>query len=97
MRDVKRFEILIETLHAPKAQKALEELGVRGYAVVRDVAGNHDGSVRDGDGVTSVDHLTWIVATCPADVEKQLADRLRPMLRRYGGSCVISDARRLEL
>jgi hypothetical protein len=47
---------------------------------------------RSGDELTSVFSNTYIMSACPPETAQKVAKELRPLLKRYGGACIISDA-----
>ena len=90
---VKRFEILVESLHVPRVVRLLDRAGVLSYAVIRDVSGKGDHGERRGDELTDVQRTSCIIAACPLDRETDLTTKLRPLLVEYGGSMMVSDGK----
>jgi nitrogen regulatory protein PII len=89
---VKRVEIVIDTLEAPKILRLLSNIGVSGYSVVKDVTGKGGRGTRAGDELTDVFKNSYILIACSPDESSRIADAILPTLKRFGGICLISDA-----
>jgi nitrogen regulatory protein PII len=92
MRPVKRIEIVIDSLELAHLLKALEQAGVSGYTVIRDVAGTGDRGARAGDQLSDVLKNSYVITTCSEEQLQALVDEIRPSLKRFGGICLVSDA-----
>jgi nitrogen regulatory protein PII len=95
MQPVKRLEIIANSIELGKILDGLESAKVPGYTVIRDVAGK---STR-GDGahdlaMTMLDNV-YIIAFCPPENLQRVADVIKPILNKFGGTCFISDAMEL--
>ena len=96
MNAVKRIEIIANYTELERILKGLDQAGVPGYTVIRDVAGK---STR-GDGkhdlaMTMLDNV-YIVAFFPPEKLDAVASNIRSILNKLGGSCFISDAMELR-
>lgn len=92
MRPVKRIEIVIDSLELRKLLKNLEQVGVSGYTVIQDAAGMGDRGVRAGDQLSDVLKNSYVITACPEEQLQPLIDAIRPLLKRFGGICLVSDA-----
>lgn len=92
MRPIKRIEIVIDSLELHKLLKILEQAGVSGYTVIRDAAGKGDRGARAGDQLTDVLKNSYIITTCAEEQLQPLVEAIRPLLKRFGGICLVSDA-----
>jgi nitrogen regulatory protein PII len=92
MRPVKRVEIVVETVELPKVIQLLFDAPVLSYTVVKEVVGCAERCMRDGDDLTDVITNVYVMAVCTADQVPSLVDLLRPILQRFGGTCLVSDA-----
>ena len=70
----------------------LDSCGVTGYAMLRNVLGKGDKKVESFDPITGEVENLMIVTTIDKDALKPLIEALRPILKRFGGSCLVSDA-----
>lgn len=92
MHPVKRIEIVIDKPHVGHARRALERVGVPGLTVFEAVAGYGDRGMRTGGEISDDQVNMCLLTTCrPEDVDR-LAAALEPVLRKFGGLCLISDA-----
>jgi nitrogen regulatory protein PII len=92
MQPVKRIEIIMDSTGLGKIAKILESVGVSGYTVIRDVTGSGDRGLRPGDELTDVFKNTYVMTACPEEKVQQIVDAIRPVLKRFGGVCLVSDA-----
>lgn len=93
MRDIKRVEIVIDKLHEHKVRDLLRDVGVAGWTVLEPVSGHGDRGDRDGGELSDAMVGRYLLTTCEESKIDQLAQRLEPLLRKYGGLCLISDAK----
>ncbi len=92
MTAVKRMEIVVDSVELPRITAAIDAAGVSGYTILRGVEGKGDRGLRSGDQPADVlKNVMLIVAATPAQAET-LAKKIHPMLKRFGGMCLVSDA-----
>ena len=95
LKAVKRLEIVTSSVELKKILETLEKLKVQGYSIIRGVSGKGDRGVTtcdlDVDGVCN----DYILAICDLDQEPDVLAALHPILTRYGGICISSDAKSL--
>jgi hypothetical protein len=60
--------------------------------VIRDIAGRGGRGERRGDELTGVFSNSYVMTACPAEQVEGLIDALRPVLTRFGGVALVSDA-----
>ncbi|MEM7681535.1 MAG: DUF190 domain-containing protein [Planctomycetota bacterium] len=92
MRNVKRIEIVIGKPHEHVVLDLLRNQGVPGFTVFEAVAGFGDRGARDGGELSDALVNRCILTTCEADRLPDLTAALEPVLLRFGGLCLISDA-----
>ena len=92
MKVVKRVEIITGPQECPRVMAALEACGVTGYAVLRNVLGKGDKKVESFDPITGTEENLMIVTTIDEQELNWLIQSLRPILKHFGGSCLVSDA-----
>ncbi|XHX78325.1 MAG: P-II family nitrogen regulator [Stenomitos frigidus ULC029] len=95
MHLVKKIEIIANSLELGKILESLEKSGVHGHAVIRNVAGK---SLREGGedlDMTMLDNA-YIIAFCMPEHIKTVAENVRPLLNKFGGTCYISDVMELR-
>lgn len=90
MHLVKKIEIIANSFELGKILDSLKKSGVHGHAVIRNVAGS---GLRDGAedlDLTMLDNV-YIIAFCMPEQIKEVAENVRPLLNKFGGTCYISD------
>lgn len=93
MIDVKRLEIVIDAPFSEQITAVLEQHGAVGWTILRGATGSGDRGLRYGDEITGVSNNHVIITTCaPEKLEALVAD-LQVLLKRFGGMCLVSDAR----
>jgi nitrogen regulatory protein PII len=91
MHLVKKIEIIANSFELGKILDSLDKSGVHGYAVIRNVAGkglHHDSEDLD---MTMLDNV-YIIAFCMPEQIKIVAENVRRVLNKFGGTCYITDA-----
>ena len=91
MTPMKKVEIVTDLLELPAIGRALEELGVSGYTIVRDVTGYGGRGRRTGDEITGVFQNCYLMAVCTPELAERIVETIRPILKRYGGIALLSD------
>ncbi|QDU65341.1 P-II family nitrogen regulator [Engelhardtia mirabilis] len=93
MQSVKRLEIVIGALQLKRVVQALQAAGAKGYTVIPGASGAGDRGIRWGDDPGgSSDNLLLICVVEIAD-EERIVGAVRPMLERFGGICLVTDAK----
>ena len=92
MQPVKRIEIVADSVELPEIVALVERAGASGYTVIRDVQGQGGRGLRANDTVTDVFKNSYILVACPPDVATRIIEQVRPLLKHYGGICLVSDA-----
>lgn len=92
MKQGKRVEVVINSRELSKLLRVLEEEGVTGYTVIEGVKGKGGRGERMSDDLTGVFRNSYVMTACPAERAAGLVEAVRPLLERYGGICLVSDA-----
>ena len=93
MQDVTRIEIVIDSLEAETVLAALDRIGVHDYTAIKGVHGRGSRGERGGDPFSGVfDNTMLLVIVRPAQ-RREVVELVRPILKRRGGYCLVSDAR----
>lgn len=93
MQEVHRIEIVVDASHSPRVIRLLNEHGLKGYTLIKGVVGVGERGEQWGDEITGVSNNNYLLTTCPPDRLEALTTDLRPILKRVGGICLVSDAR----
>lgn len=92
MKSVKRIEIVVDSVELKRITDLLDKAQLKGYTVIKDVLGRGEHGLRDGGDLTDVLTNIYVLIACNEDEVQPLLERLRPILTRFGGICLISDA-----
>lgn len=92
MQPIKRIEIVIDAAHTPELIKAVKAAGATGFTLIRDVQGSGDRGDRLGDGLGNVYRNCMLIIAGPEQAAPAIVESARPLLERYGGVCLVSDA-----
>lgn len=91
MTPMKRLEFVIDALELSAVCAVLEQAGVSGYTVVREVTGKGERGDRGGDDLTGALKNGYIFCACNDAQARAVAESIRPILRSLGGICLITD------
>ena len=93
MQIVKKIEIITNSLELQKVLKILDHAGVSGYTIIEDVTGKgHTGRVindLESHALTN----GYVMTICSEEQEHQLVEAIRPIIKKYGGLCIVTDAK----
>jgi nitrogen regulatory protein PII len=93
LKPCKRIEIVIERSQQRGVASALDAIPVSGYTILFNAGGTGDRGPRRADDVTDTDeNCVFIIATEDDAVVDAIVQKLQPVLKRYGGICLVSDA-----
>ena len=92
MKSVKRIEIITGPHEFRQMVSVMEASGMTGYAIIHKVLGKGDKKVDSWDSLTSEVENLMIVTTIGEDRLQEVVEAIRPILKRFGGSCLVSDA-----
>jgi nitrogen regulatory protein PII len=88
---MKRFEIVIGIEQLEQLTELLEKCGVRGYTVIKNAGGLGSRGTRDPDDVLMEEENVVVVLACKEDQAQRVLNELRPVMKGFGGMCLISD------
>lgn len=89
---VKRIEIVADATQLEPLLERLRACDAPGWTVLKGVAGFGDRGERDADQPTDVLGNVMILVACDEERAMTIVDQVRPILTRFGGLCLISDA-----
>lgn len=92
MQHVKRLEIITEAREMREVTRVLAQQNVSGYTIVHDVTGRGERGEQFGDELTGVFSNSYLLTTCAPEQLDELVEAIRPLLKKRGGVCLVSDA-----
>jgi nitrogen regulatory protein PII len=90
---VKRIELVVEAIEKEEVIASLKRINIRSFTIYHHVGGSGERGVRD-EGVfgEKFENVTFVIA-CSENQVKAVIEILRPVLKRFGGMCLVSDAK----
>ena len=88
---MKRLEIVIGIEQLEELMTLLGKNGVRGYTVIKNAGGCGPRGARNPDDVLYEQENVVVVLACKEDQAQIVVGQLRPIMKRLGGMCLISD------
>ena len=92
MIKVKKIEIVADAVGLPEILRLLDAKGVSGYTVIKDATGKGERGLRSGDEISDVFNNAYVLTACAPEQVVEIVEAVRPILRRSGGICLVSDA-----
>jgi nitrogen regulatory protein PII len=93
MLDVKRVEIVINSAFIDRTLEILDQVKVSGYTVIKETSGKGDRGA-SCDDLSCNYHGSFIMTVCTNDKQlNYLVEKLKPLLKKAGGVCLIDDAK----
>lgn len=93
MISVKRIELVIEAHEKDAVIELLSSINVRSYTIYKHVGGMGERGLRDESAFgDKLENITFVIA-CAETQLMAVIEILRPVLKRYGGMCLVSDAK----
>ena len=96
MRDVKRIEIVVEAPQEEAIRQLIEDAGIDGFTLMHAAAGRGQRGDRTSDGLSSAFQNVVFLIAAPEEETAAFVEEVRPILKRTGGICLVSDARWLK-
>jgi len=92
MFSIKRVELVIEAVEKANVISALKKININSYTIYKHVGGCGDRGDRDELAFgEKFENITFVIA-CPENRLSSVIEVLRPILKSYGGMCLVSDA-----
>lgn len=95
MKPVQRVEIVIGAPHVPSLLRALRGAGARGYTLISGASGAGDRGIRHGDDPAGSSGNQVVLCAVEPELLDDVVKAVRPLLTRYGGMALVSDAQRI--
>ena len=92
MTPVKKVEIVTASVEVENVARTLDRLGVSGYTIVREVEGSGGRGRRTGGELTGALTNSYVMTACAPDEVARIVEAIRPILERFGGVALVTDA-----
>lgn len=94
---MKKLEVVVDSLHLNKILELFDKEGASGYSVIKDVLGKGERGLMSGDELTDVFKNSYVFTICSDDLAQEISQKLEPLLKKYGGVCIISDVQAIGI
>lgn len=92
MIKVKKIEIVVDSVGLPEILRLLDAKEASGYTILRDATGKGERGLRAGDELSDVFKNAYVMTACPPEQVAPIIEAVRPILKKFGGVCLVSDA-----
>ncbi len=92
MKHVKRLEIIIDAPELPTLLALLRAKGVSGYTVISPVTGSGGRGERRNDEPGGGSGNACVLTAVSNEQAVEVIESIRPVLKRRGGICLVTDA-----
>jgi nitrogen regulatory protein PII len=96
MIKMKKVEIIVEALETENITNILETIGVSGFTILNDISGRGERGNRLADELTDVFKNKYIITICEENKVSKIVESVRPILKKVGGVCLVSDVHWVE-
>jgi nitrogen regulatory protein PII len=90
---VKKIEIITNSLEMPQVLRILDNINVSGYTIIENVTGKGDRGQVINDLATPALTNGYVMSICTTEQEHKLVEAITPILKKFGGVCIVSDAK----
>jgi hypothetical protein len=91
MKNMKKVELIIESVYTPRLLKLFENHDIDGYTLIKDIEGVGGHGIKSADDVSDVFSNIYIFTLCEAEKYDDMDKDIRKFLNKYGGKCILSD------
>jgi len=92
LEQVKRVEIVVDSLDFHSLLDELSAIGVHDYTAMKGVFGRGSRGERGGDPFSGAFDNTYVLLACQPEQVDLIVDTVRRILVGRGGMCLVSDA-----
>ncbi len=92
MKTVKRLEIVIDSIHSEEIFEVLDQHGIKQYNRIKEIWGKGDQWDGSDGFLSEAFHQEYILAVCPLETIDTLTEALKPLITRYNGLLLLTDA-----
>lgn len=97
MKIVDKIELIIPSAYAQHRLLAkLDEWGIDGYSVIREVIGKGSSGFKEGDLPVDIGRNWYVLIACDPERTKTIVSAFRPVITKYGGLCLITESKMLK-
>jgi len=91
MKNMKKVEIIIESVYIKRLLKVFNKHQIGGYTVIKDIEGYGGHGLKTADDVTDVFSNILVFTVCEQSTYDAMDKDIRTFLHTYGGKCILTD------
>lgn len=91
MKPIKKVEVIVESVAVPQVLALLDRQGFSSYTLIPGVYGKGDSGESLG-GISGEFNNSYLVIVCDEARVSDLVELVRPVLKRFGGVTLVTDA-----
>jgi nitrogen regulatory protein PII len=92
MKQMKKVEIIIESVYMNRLVDLLKKNDINGYTIIKDIEGCGGHGLKTADDVTDVFSNSYVFTVCEEEKLLSMQDSIKSFIKKYGGKAIISDA-----
>jgi nitrogen regulatory protein PII len=91
MKNMKKIEIIIESLYLNRLIELFDKKGISGYTIIKDIEGKGEHGIKSADEVTDVFKNNYVFTVCDEEKLMTIVEDIRYFIKKFGGRCIVSD------
>jgi len=96
MINMKKVEIIVESIYINRLLELLEGHGITGYTIIKDIAGCGGHGLKTADDFTDVFSNNYLFTVCEEEKYSNMQEDIRSFIKKYGGKCIVTDVMLLK-
>lgn len=95
LKDLKKIEIITDYVFINKFTGKLDEIGVKGYSIFKDVSGKGSSGNKDGHGLMAGSKNCFILIICESDDLGNIISSLKELTKKFSGIILVSEVNKI--
>lgn len=91
MNNMKKVEIIVESVYVNRLIKLLREKDINGYTIIDEIKGSGGHGLKTGDDVSNILSNSYVFTVCDEEKYLNMKDSIVIFIKKYGGKCIVSD------
>jgi len=92
MVNMKKVEIIIESIYINRLLEIFKRYNITGYTIIKDIQGCGIHGLKTADDITDVFSNNYIFTVCEKEIYQNMQEDIRSFIKKYGGKCIVTDA-----
>lgn len=95
LNELKKIEIITDYVYVNKFTSKLDDVGVKGYSIFKDVSGKGSSGNKDGHGLMAGSKNCLIFIICETDDLGNIISSLKELTKKFSGMILVSDVNKI--